>query len=121
MAAAQYGEPCEREDDRAKDTDQEDWASGALGCAGGVVGVLVRRGGVVADRKEMALGNGLRGGELASVQLVVGEIVVRDAEVLAGRNAECKSSTGAEIVLAGSDGGESFGPLGVFFGEVVDG
>ena len=121
MAAAQEGEPCERENDRAKDTDDEHWASGAVWCAGDVVRVLVGCGGVISNGEEMPLRNGLGRGEFASVKFVVGEIVVRDAEVLAGGNAEGEGTTGTEIVFAGSDGSEGFGPLGLLFSEVVDG
>ena len=105
MAAAQDGEPYEREDDRAKDADDEHQASHALGRAGNVVRALVGRGGVVSNGEEMALGNGFRRGELANVKFVVSEVVVGDAEVLAGGNAKSKGTTGTEFVLAGGDGG----------------
>lgn len=105
MAAAQDGEPYEREDDRAKDADDEHQASNALGRAGNVVRALVGRGGVVSNGEEMALGNGFRRGELANVKFVVSEVVVGDAEVLAGGNAEGEGTTGTEFVLAGGDGG----------------
>ena len=43
---------------------------------------------VVANGEEMSLRNSFLGGELARVQLIIGEVVVRDTKVLAGGNAK---------------------------------
>ena len=44
------------------------------------------------------------------------EIVVGDAEVLAGGNAEGEGAAGAGVVVAGGDGGQGFGPCGIVGG-----
>ncbi len=77
------------------------------------MGVLVGGVGVVADGEEGALGDGIGGGELAGVDLVVDEVVVGDAEVLAGGNAEGEGAAGTGVVFAGGDGGQGFGPCGI--------
>ncbi len=74
--------------------------------------VLMWSGGVVGDGEEMALGDGDVGVELAGVDLVVGPVVVGDAEVFGGGDAEGEGASGPGVVLAGGDGGEDFGPFG---------
>lgn len=119
MATAQDCEPSERKNDRADDADDDHGSAITLGCARNVVGVLVGSIGVVADGKEMALGHGFDGGEFAGMNLVVGEVVVGDAEVLGRGNAEGEGATRTELVLAGGYGGESFGPVGLLGCEFV--
>jgi hypothetical protein len=121
VAAAQDREPCERKNDRADDADDEHRSASVPGCAGDVVGVLVSSIGVVADGEEMALRNGFGGGEFAGMNFVVGEVVVGDAEVLGGGDAESDGTTGTELVLAGDYRGESFGPVGLLGCEFVGG
>jgi len=75
--------------------------------------VQVRGFGVIADGKQMALGNGVLRHELACMEISVRPVVEADAEVLAGGYAEGQRSPGAEFVFAGGDGGHSFGPGGV--------
>jgi len=110
VAATQDGEPGDGEEEGTDDADGEQRGAGGLGRGGGVVGVLVGSVGVVADGEEGALGDGFIGGELASVDLVVYEVVVGDAEVFTGGKAECERAASADVVATGSDGGEGFGP-----------
>ena len=56
----QDGKPGKREDDRTKNTDDEDGASGTLRCAVDRVQVLLWRVRVIADGEEMALGDCFR-------------------------------------------------------------
>ena len=86
MAAAEDGEPGEREDEGADDADYED--RGAAGCGGIGVVVEVGRFGVVGDGEESALGDCFFGHELAGVEFVVSPVVEGDAEVFAGGDAE---------------------------------
>jgi len=44
------------------------------------------------------------------MQGTICEIVIRDAKVLAGGNAEGERTSCAELIFAGGDGRESFGP-----------
>ncbi len=59
------------------------------------------------------MGDGLGGCEFAGVDLVVYKIVVGDAEVLAGGDAEGECSAGTGVIVTGCDGGEGFGPGGL--------
>jgi len=111
VAAAEDGEPGEREDEGADDADYQNW--GAAGGGGGGVAVEVGGFGVVGDGEEGALWDGFFGHELAGVELVVSPVVEGDAEVLGGGDAEGEGASGAELVLAGGYGGHGFGPGGV--------
>jgi len=73
--------------------------------------------GVVGDGEEGALGDCFFGHELAGVEFgcafgVGGPVVEGDAEVFGGGDAEGEGASGAELVLAGGDGGHGFGPGG---------
>jgi len=116
VAAAQDGEPGEREDEGADDADYEDW--GAAGGGGGGVAVEVGCFGVVGDGEESALWDCFLGHELAGVELrcafgVWSPVVEGDAEVFGGGDAEGEGTSGAELVVAGGDSGHGFGPGGI--------
>jgi len=72
--------------------------------------VFVGGFGVVGDGEEGALGDGFFGVEVAGVELSVGPVVEGDEEVLVGGGAEGEGAAGAELVLAGGDGGHGLGP-----------
>ena len=112
VAAAQKGEPEQRKDHGTDETDREDCHAGVGGGGrGGVyVGVVVRRGGIIADGEERVLGDGCRGVELAGVELAVRVVVVTDTEVLAGRQAKGHRAPGADVIVAFQHGGHGGGP-----------
>lgn len=113
MAPTQNCEPCQGKNHGPDDADKDGGAPGVV-CGGRVrVGMIVWRFGVVADGEERALRDWLGGGEFAKVELSVSIVVVCDAEVLVRRDAKGQGSTGAEVVLAGKNGGEGLWPSGM--------
>jgi len=115
-AASKDGEPGEREDEGADYADYQDRGAAGGGGGGGVV-VEVGCFGVVGDGEEGALGDCFFGHELAGVEFgcafgAGGPVVEGDAEVFGGGDAEGEGASGAELVLAGGDGGHGFGPGG---------
>ena len=81
--------------------------------------------GVVGDGEQMSLGDGGLRHEVAVVKRRCSfrggrPVVEADAEVLAGGCAEGERAAGAELVLAGGDGGHGLGPGGRGLRHLVD-
>ena len=106
MAAAQHGEPDQREKNGAGDADSEEWIlRGGRDCG---FAVLFRRERVIGNGEGLALFKISGGGKVTGEDFAVGVVGEANDEMLARRDAKGEGTACSEFVFAGGDVGCGF-------------